>query len=111
MSDLLLPPPSSTITKLEAGDNTSASTASTALIMDNSSNRTNGPGITRGFSQVPDQLFYNTPRKEDFLPRSSNWRDGLNNVLSSVESNQHTNNPIVLFKNEKYVCTYDMVSP
>mmetsp|Transcript_27172 Transcript_27172/g.56575 ORF Transcript_27172/g.56575 Transcript_27172/m.56575 type:complete len:89 (-) Transcript_27172:80-346(-) len=75
-------------------------------------NRPPGPGPNSAdFSQVPNLLVYNPPRKEDFPPRSSNWRHGLKNILLSVESNnnqQTDTNPIVLFKNEKYVCTYDM---
>ncbi len=62
-----------------------------------------------GFIEVPHQLKYNPPRKENFPPRTSNWRDGLNNILSMIESNEGVDSPIVLFKNEKYVCTYDMV--
>ena len=60
------------------------------------------------FTRVPDRLRYNPPNRNDFPPRSSNWRDGLNNILSSVED-LDTGNPLVLFKNDKYVCTYDMV--
>ena len=66
------------------------------------------------FSQVPKRLMYNPPRKEDFLSRStsSDWREGLRDVLLSVEVSIQNNedNPLVLFQNDKYVCTYDMVS-
>lgn len=73
------------------------------------SNSSGGGSRSEDFSQVPHRLHYNPPRKEDFPPRSSNWRDGLKNVLSAVESNQIMDNPIVLLENDKYVCTYDMV--
>lgn len=65
------------------------------------------------FTRVPIQLLYNPPQKGDFPSQSfNNWRNGLKNVLSSVESSskRHERNPIVLFLNDKYVCTYDMVS-
>ena len=42
---------------------------------------------------------------------SSNTKDGLNNILAAVETSEqeYIPNPIILFKNDKYVCTYDMV--
>ena len=55
------------------------------------------------------RLVYKSPCKDDFPQRSSNWRDGLRDILSSVEEDSEDNNPIVLFKNSKYVCVYDMV--
>lgn len=55
-------------------------------------------------------LVYKSPCKDVFPQRSSNWRDGLRDILSSVEEESEDNiNPIVLFKNSKYVCVYDMV--
>ena len=64
--------------------------------------------------QVPKGLIYNPPSKDDFLIRStsSDWREGLRDVLLSVEVSIQNNegNPLVLFQNDKYVCTYDMVS-
>ena len=71
-----------------------------------------GEGMSE-FSQVPaDRLVYNRPSKDDYPSRTSNWRDGLNNILSAVEESEQekTYNPIVLFRNAKYVCVYDMVS-
>ena len=71
-----------------------------------------GEGMSE-FSQVPaDRLVYIQPRKADYPQRTSNWRDGLNNILSAVEESERekTDNPIVLFSNAKYVCVYDMVS-
>ena len=66
------------------------------------------------FSQVTKRLMYDPPRKEDFLSRStsSDWREGLRDVLLSVEVSIQNNedNPLVLFQNDKYVCTYDMVT-
>ena len=69
---------------------------------------------TDDFTRVPIELFYSHPHKGAFPPQGTFdncWRNGLMNVLSSVESssNCHTPNSIVLFMNEKYVCTYDMV--
>ncbi|KAL7533906.1 hypothetical protein ACHAXR_005521 [Thalassiosira sp. AJA248-18] len=58
-------------------------------------------------TQVPNCLSYHPPRKEDFPPQSKPWRNALCDILSSIELEQPANNPIVLFKNEKYVCTYD----
>ena len=60
--------------------------------------------------QVPIMLSYLPPRKEDFPPQSRSWRNALNDILSSIEIEQHKDNPIVFFKNEKYVCVYDKVS-
>mmetsp|Transcript_24675 Transcript_24675/g.59495 ORF Transcript_24675/g.59495 Transcript_24675/m.59495 type:complete len:152 (+) Transcript_24675:82-537(+) len=62
--------------------------------------------------RVPDRLVYNPPRREDFPPQSRSWRNALYDIISSVEESnrQHEHGPVVLFKNEKYVCTYDKVS-
>jgi hypothetical protein len=73
-------------------------------------------------SVLPDCLFYDPPHREDYPPLStSNWRDGLVDVLSSVESSSSSslsssgeqvdinNHPIVLFGDDKFVCIYDMV--
>lgn len=64
------------------------------------------------FSQVSDSLVYKMPDKEDFPKSTTNWKDGLNNILAAVEKSdkEGKSNPIVLFKNDRYVCTYDMVS-
>ena len=66
------------------------------------------------FTHVADDgLSYSHPQKEEYPKRTSNWRNGLQNILSSVESNDNgvsgRNSPIVYYQNEKYVCTYDMV--
>jgi len=62
--------------------------------------------IDNASTRVPSDLVYNHPRKEDFpSSRSNSWRNALDDVLSTVELG--TNDPIVFFKNEKYVCTYD----
>lgn len=60
--------------------------------------------ITMSDNTVVQPLVYRPPQKEDFPP-SSSWRRALLDVLSSVETDD--NNPIFLFKNDKYVCTYD----
>lgn len=64
------------------------------------------------FSQVSDSLVYKMPDKKDFPKSTTNWKDGLNNILAAVEKSDEEgkSNPIVLFKNDRYVCTYDMVS-
>ena len=64
------------------------------------------------FSQVSDRLVYKVPNKKDFPKSTNNWKDGLNNILAAVEKSdkEGKSNPIVLFKNDRYVCTYDMVS-
>ncbi|KAL7549272.1 hypothetical protein ACHAWF_012544 [Thalassiosira exigua] len=59
-------------------------------------------------TSVPVGLMYDPPRKEDFPPRTKTWRDGLRNVLAAVESSRCPRNPLILFMNEEYVCTYDM---
>ena len=53
-------------------------------------------------------LVYNPPQKEDF-PQSASFRTALVDILANVESStsQSENNPIVLFKSDKYVCIYD----
>jgi len=64
------------------------------------------------FNQVSDRLVYKMPDKKDFPTKTTNWKDGLNNILAAVEKSDEEgkSNPIVLFKNDRYVCTYDMVS-
>ena len=68
-------------------------------------------GVDSPVENLPNRpLVYKSPRKDDFPQHSSNWRDGLRDILSSVEEeSEDNNNPIVLFKNSKYVCVYDMV--
>ena len=87
-----------------------------------------GDGVARygasssSSSLLPDRLFYDPPRREDYPHRrssSSSWRDGLFDVLSSLEESMslrsgggmidYDDNPIVLYGNDKYVCIYDMV--
>ena len=67
--------------------------------------------ISTEYTDVPsDRLVYKQPSKSSFPKRSSNWRNGLYDILDLVEvSNQQgEDNPIVLYQNEKYVCIYDM---
>lgn len=67
--------------------------------------------ISTEYTKVPsDRLVYTQPSKSSYPKRSSNWRNGLYDILDLVEeSNQQgEDNPIVLFQNEKYVCIYDM---
>ena len=68
-------------------------------------------GVDSPVENLPNRpLVYKSPSKYDFPQHSSNWRDGLRDILSSVEEESEDNiNAIVLFKNSKYVCVYDMV--
>ena len=84
-------------------------------------------GVTRsGPSSSSDSiLLYSPPRREDYPSRpSSNWRDGLFDVLSHLEESSSSlssptkggdhqvdisSDPIVLFGDDKYVCIYDKV--
>jgi hypothetical protein len=94
--------------------------------MDDSGDGDGGSGVSSSCARasvLPDRLFYDPPRREDYPPRSSsNWRDGLVDVLSSVESSSPSssssssgeqvdinNHIIVLFGDDKFVCIYDMV--
>jgi hypothetical protein len=92
--------------------------------MDDSNRGSGASSICVRASVLPDRLFYDPPHREDYPPRSSsNWRDGLVDVLSSVESSSSSssslsssgeqvdinNHPIVLFGDDKFVCIYDMV--
>ena len=92
--------------------------------MDDSNRGSGASSICVRASVLPDRLFYDPPHREDYPPRSSsNWRDGLVDVLSSVESSSSSssslsssgeqvdinNRPIVLFGDDKFVCIYDMV--
>ena len=77
---------------------------STALMMGDNN-------ISTKYTKVPsDRLVYTQPSKSSYPKRSSNWRNGLYDILDLVEeSNQQgEDNPVVLFQNEKYVCIYDM---
>jgi hypothetical protein len=86
----------------------------------------NNCGVTRSSPlSSSDSLLYSPPRREDYPSRpSSNWRDGLFDVLSHVEDPSSSlssptkggnhqidigSNPIVLFGDDKYVCIYDKV--
>jgi len=71
----------------------------------------NNNNISTEFTKVPsNRLVYTQPSKSSYPKRSSNWRNGLYDILDLVEeSNQQgEDNPITLFQNEKYVCIYDM---
>lgn len=52
-------------------------------------------------------LSYVAPRKDQFPSESSSWRDGLYDILSRTEKNVE-NDAIILVKNAKFVCVYDM---
>ena len=54
-----------------------------------------------------DSLSYVAPRKDQFPSESISWRDGLYDILSRTEKNVE-NDAIILVKNAKFVCTYDM---
>lgn len=58
-------------------------------------------------SDCMSELSYVAPRKEQFPLQSSSWRNALYDILSSVEANVDDDNAIILFKNSKFVCTYD----
>ena len=77
-----------------------------------SSNSSSNNGSEHHSTQVSKSLVYKSPDKKDFPTSTANWKDGLNNILAAVEKSdkEGNSNPIVLFKNDRYVCTYDMVS-
>ena len=77
----------------------------TAMMMGDNNN------ISTEYTKVlTDRLVYTQPSKSSYPKRTSNWRNGLYDILDLVEeSNQlGDDNPIVLFQNNKYVCVYDM---
>ncbi|KAL9185315.1 hypothetical protein ACHAXT_003092 [Thalassiosira profunda] len=57
-------------------------------------------------ADVPETVSFKPPRKEDFPPQSKSWCNALKDILASVETGSE-NNPVVFFKSDKYVCTYD----
>ena len=78
-----------------------------------SSNSSSNNGSEHHSTQVSKSLVYKAPAdKKDFPTPTTNWKDGLNAILAAVEKSdkEGKSNPIVLFKNDRYVCTYDMVS-
>lgn len=62
--------------------------------------------MNEDFAIVPP-LSYSPPKVNDF-PQASSWQDALLDILSLIESNNGSSLvPIVLFRNDKYVCIYD----
>ena len=51
-------------------------------------------------------LSYNPPNAIEY-PHPSSWRHALSAILAHIETSIGSDSPIVMLKNEKYVCIYD----